>query len=193
MPQPNPAQPSTPGFDPRRALGEPAPQSRSIGEFAPPPNRTPLLIILVALITLVLVIAGGIFMSSQPVAAPSASPTPSASAPTGPGHPFTTQDGRLSGRWEILRQTWTDKGLQLQVRVASDSGAIPFGFLAFSNASTEVYEPTSSPLSPDIQTGTARPSSDVVGYVFFPLSKGDATIILTSGTGRQMSALPVKG
>ena len=31
------------------------------------------------------------------------------------------------------------------------------------------------------------------GYVFFPMARGDATIILATGTGRQMSALPVKG
>ena len=79
------------------------------------------------------------------------------------------------------------------MRIHSDKGPITFSFMAFSNTSTEVVTPTSSPLSPDIRTGTASPAQPVAGYVFFPMARGDATIILASGSGRQMSALPVKG
>ncbi|MFT4216888.1 MAG: hypothetical protein QM619_06845 [Micropruina sp.] len=185
---------TTPGFDPRQALGPQPLASVSINQFAPPPNRTPLLITLVALITLVLVIGGGIYVRSlagnQP--APGASATPTATA-AGPGHPFTTPDGRRSGRWEILDSTWTDEGLQLQLRIFSDSGSIDFSFMAFSNASTDLVTPTGSPRSPDLQTGTSTPGHPATGYVFFPMPKGDATIILANGSGRQMSALPVKG
>lgn len=182
-----------PGFDPRRALGEPPPTSVSIGQFAPPPNRTPVLITLAALITLVLVIAGGSYVRSLSAGEPSASPSPSPSTPAKPGHPFTTPDGQRGGSWEILDSAWTDEGLQLQLRIHSDSGPITFSFMAFANTSTQVVTPTSSPRSPDIRTGTATPAQSVTGYVFFPMPRGDATIILANGTGRQMSALPVKG
>lgn len=183
-----------PGFDPRQALGEQPPTPVSIDQFAPPPNRTPLLITLAALITLVLVIGGGIYVRSLPSGEPSpgASATPTATA-AGPGHPFTTPDGRQNGRWEILDSTWTDEGLQLQLRIFSDRGSIAFSFMAFSNASADIVTPTSSPRSPDIQTGTSAPSRPTTGYVFFPMPKGDATIILANGSGRQMSALAVKG
>ena len=185
--------PGGPGFDPRRALGEQPPASVSISQFAPPPNRTPVLITLAALITLVLVIAGGIYVRSLPGAEPSSSPGPNQSTPAGPGHPFDTPDGQQSGRWEILDSAWTDEGLQLELRIHSNKGPITFGFMAFANASTDLVTPTSSPRSPDIRTGTASPARAVTGFVFFPMPRGDATIILTNGTGRQMSALLVKG
>lgn len=193
QPYPPSDEQGTPGFDPRQALGAQLPASVSINQFAPPPNRTPLLITLAALITLVLVIGGGIYVRSLPAAEPSASPSPSQTAAAGPGHPFNTPDERQRGRWEILDSTWTDEGLELQLRIYSDTGTISFTFMAFSNASTEVVTPTTSPRSPDIRKGIAYVSEPVTGYVFFPMPRGDATIILATGTGRQMSALTVKG
>lgn len=190
-----PGQPEQPaastGFDPHRALGEAPPARVSINEFRPPPNRTPLLITIAGLITLVLVIAGGIYVRSLPEQQPSASPTPSQTS-AGPGQPFETSDGR-KGRWEIMESTWTDEGLQLQVRVYADDDNITFSFLAFANATTEVVAPSHSPESPDIRVGTATKTQPVTGFVFFPMPRGDATIILANGAGRQMSALAVKG
>lgn len=192
--QPYPGQPGqAPGFDPRQALGAQPPAHVSIDQFTPPPNRTPLLVTIAALITLVLVIGGGIYVRSLSEAAPSTSPSPSGTAAAGPGQPFSTPDERQKGRWEILDSSWTDEGLQLQLRLYSDSGTISFTFLAFSNASTEVVSPSVSPRSPDIRKGIVYGSEPVTGYVFFPMSRADATIILATGTGRQMSALPVKG
>lgn len=193
QPYPPPSDQSSAGFNPREAIGARPPTSVSINQFAPPPNRTPLLITLAALITLVLVIGGGVYVRSLPSAEPSASPSASQTVAAGPGQPFTTPDERSKGRWEILDSAWTDEGLQLQIRIYSDSGTISFSFMAFSNASTEVVTPTSSPRTPDIRKGIAYVSDPVTGYVFFPMTRGDATIILATGTGRQMSALTVKG
>lgn len=193
-PQAQPVQPPAhppSGFDPTRALGEAPPQSVSINQFAPPPNRAPVIATVAALIILVLVLAVGTYLRSQP-AAPAPSPSASQTASAGPGQPFTTPTGQ-SGRWQILDQQWTDEGLQLQLRIHSDSGSITFSFLAFANATTQVVEPTASSLTPDIRIGTATPARPVTGYVFFPLPREDATIILATGSGRQMSALPVKG
>lgn len=187
--QPQPA-PSA-GFDPQRALGEPPPARVSINEFRPPPNRTLLLITIAALITLVLVIAGGIYVRSLPEQQPSASPSPSQTS-AGPGQPFETSDGR-KGRWQIVESTWTDEGLQLELRLYADDDNITFSFLAFANATTEVVAPSHSPESPDIRTGTVTKTQPVTGFVFFPMPRGDATIILANGAGRQMSALAVKG
>lgn len=189
---PGQGQPNPDAFDPRRALGEQPPAPVSIDQFRPPPNRTPLLITVVALITLLVVIAGGIYVRSLPLQEASPSPTPGRTS-AGPGQPFTTPDGRQSGRWEILQSTWTDEGLLLQLRLYTDDENITYSFLAFANATTEVVAPSHSPESPDVRTGTITKTQPVTGYVFFPLPKGDATIILANGAGRQMSALPVKG
>ncbi len=194
QPPGQPQQPGgpAPGFDPTRRLGEAPPRSVSIDEFRPPTNRTPLLITIAALVTLALVVLGGLYIRNQPIQ-PTPSPSPSQTTPAGPGQPFTTPNGQQNGRWEILDQQWTDEGLQLQLRIHSDKGPITFSFMAFTNASTQIVEPTSSPNSPDIRTGTASAARPVTGYVFFPMTRGDATIILATGSGRQMSALPVKG
>lgn len=191
QPAPLPYAPPPSGFDPTRAMGEAPPQPVSINQFSPPPNRTPVIATIAALVILVLVIAVGTYLRAQP-AAPTPSPSVSQTASAGPGHPFTTPTGQ-GGRWQILDEQWTDEGLQLQLRIHSDSGSISFSFLAFANATTQVVEPTAGSMTPDIRNGTATPAQPVTGYVFFPLPREDATIILATGSGRQMSALPVKG
>lgn len=193
VPEP-PARPGgQPAFDPTKALGEPPPAAVSIDQFRPPPNRTPLLVTIGALVVLALVLGVGTYLRLQPVQ-PSASPSPSASAPAAPGQPFDTPDGQQSGRWEILEHKWLDEGLQLRVRVSSDKGPITFRFRAFGNASSEAISPSSSiDAAPDIRSGTASPAAPVTGYVFFAMPRQDATIILTTGGGFQMSALPVTG
>lgn len=199
--QPHPAQPAAgqpqspgPGFDPTRALGEQPPPSVSIDQFKPPKNRTPMLITIVALATLAAVVIGGMYIRNQPLQpTPSPSPSTSQRTPSGPGQQFETPNGQQSGTWEILDHEWTDEGLQVQIRITSDGGPITFSFMAFANGTTEVIDPTSSPKTPDLRTGTASPARPSTGYVFFPMSRGDATIILATGSGRQMSALPVQG
>lgn len=186
-----PTGPQASRFDPTRALGEAPPQSVSINQFAPPPNRTPMIATIVALVVLALVIGVGSYVRSQP-AQPSASPSATPTASAEPGQPFSAPGGQ-QGRWQILDQKWTDEGLQLQLRIDADSAALSFSFIAFANASTTVVQPTASSASPDLRTGTAAPGRPATGYVFFPMPREDATIILATATGRQISALPVKG
>lgn len=132
-----------------------------------------------------------------PPAAPEPSPSPSQGAPSeasGPGMPFTMPGAPNStGRWEVVSHSWVADGLVVRVRVTADAGRVTYGFVAFSNAGTEVYEPEAGAPSPEIGTGRLAVGQSVEGNVFLPMPRGDATLILTNEAGRQMSALPVPG
>ncbi len=167
--------------------------SIGIEEFAPPRSRLPLIVIVVALLIAGLIWAGTMWRS-QP--APVASVTPAASptaTSTASGLPFVTPDERYAGRWEILHQQWTDSGLEVEIRIAADRGPVTYSFLAFGN--TDMKATNSSPGSQNpkfsglpIDTGEYQ-----TGWLFFPLERGPSTIILSTASGNQMSALPVAG
>lgn len=128
-------------------------------------------------------------------ASDTSTPTPRPTlASTGPGLPFTMPgDSGASGRWEVLTEQWTSEGVQLQVRISCDSRTISYGFIAFSNASAEVYEPEPAGRRPELTTGTLHAGESVTGWLFLPLPPGDATLILTTSAGNQISALPIDG
>jgi hypothetical protein len=180
-------------FDPRTALGQQPPAPVSINSFAPPRNRTPMLVTIVALVALALVIVGGlVFRGAPPLPTPTPSPTPTVTA-AGPGHPFDTPDGRYKGRWEITQERWNPDGLHLEVRIFADEGPISFSFTAFANDSAEIVDPEPSTTQPDLRRGSVRDGGSERGWIYFPMTRGDATIILATAAGRQMSALSVKG
>lgn len=130
-------------------------------------------------------------------AAPAATPSPArptVATSAGPGLPFTMPgDSRAQGRWEVLTTEWTPEGVLLQVTVSCDARTVTYGFIAFSNATSEVYEPGPTARRPQLQTGTLGPGESITGWLFLPLPQGDATLILTTSAGHQVSALPVDG
>jgi hypothetical protein len=165
-----------------------------IDEFAPPKSRLPLVLTLVVLLVAALIWGATMLRPDAATPAAPASPTPSATpTPTAPGLPFLTPDERYAGRWEIVEHRWTDSGLEVEIRLAVDKGPVNYSFLAFENSGVEATSPTPGSEAPQFSgqpIGTGQMES---GWLFFPLERGPATIILATAGGNQMSALPVSG
>lgn len=165
-----------------------------INAYAPPknPNGTRW-VIAVAVVVVAAVLA---FVFIRPNSdAPAPSPTPSAPEQTaGPGMPFSLPGATASaGRWEVLSRTWDGDAVVARVKITADRGDITYGFVMFSNAGTTVYDPTPGAPAPALDTGTLSAGQTTTGYVRFEIPRGDATLILTTKAGRQMSALPISG
>ena len=181
------------GRRPTDPFGDPPVQPVRIEDFAPPRSRVPMFVTLAVLAALALVLLGGTLRAYLPVP-PASSPTPTVATPSAlPGLPFTTPDERARGRWEILDHRWTASGLMVEVRIHVDHGPLGYSFMAFENQGTEVIEPSPGADSPAL-TGSSIPTGGVeTGWVYFLMTRGDATIILANEEGRQMSALVVEG
>lgn len=179
---------STPGTQP---LGRQQPRSTSIEQFSTPPSRTPWLI-LIGVVVLVGVLIGGFLIGTQRPPAPTPSPTVAASR--GPGIPFSMpNDTRSKGRWEILGTEWSNDGVTLDIRIYADQGTISYDFFAFTNDGRTSYEPETPKKRPELVPGTLTAGNSVRGYVFLPLPRKEATLLLTSFGGTQaLSAQPIK-
>lgn len=168
-----------------------------IDAYAPPKHRGGAWWMLVLGAVLLGVVAAALFLRPPAPGPGTATPPPTASQPSeslGPGMPFTMPGSTQShGRWEVLEHTWRSDGVVVRVRVTADSGRVTYGFVAFSNQGTDVYEPESGAPSPEIGSGRLEVGQSVEGNIFIPMPRGDATLILTTEGGRQMSALPVSG
>lgn len=171
-------------------LGAPALRSVKIEEFAPPRSRLPLLLTLVVLLVAGLIWAATMLRPVDPGATPTRSPSPSA---TGSGLPFLTPDERYSGRWEILDHHWIDSGLEVEIRIAVDKGPFRYSFLAFENSGVDASEPNPGSQQPLFSGAPIATGKEESGWLFFPLERGPATIILATDAGNQMSALAVNG
>lgn len=177
---------------PTAPLGSPSHSSVRIEEFAPPKSKLPLLVTLVALLAAAMIWAGTALRPTQPEPTPTPQDTPTA-RPSASGLPFLTPDKRHAGRWEILRHQWTDSGLEVEIMIAADRGPVNYSFLAFENDglfATDAQDGSQQPWfsGMPIQTGESE-----TGWLFFPMTRGPATIILATAGGNQMSALPVPG
>lgn len=131
-----------------------------------------------------------------PLAATVPGSTPAATAPAaepaGPGMPFTMPGSTVShGRWEITGHAWTDQGVVVKVKVTADAGRISYGFVAFSNSGTDVYEPVPGAPTPEIGSGSLAAGQSIEGHLLLALPRGASTLILTTAQGRQVSALPI--
>ncbi len=198
QPPPPGWQPGTPpggqppyGYDPTRPLGPQAPAHTSISEFAPPRSRAPWLIGLGSLLIAVIIILTATLPSGTPGAAGSASPSPTPT-PTLPGQPFTTTDGRVDGRWEIVEHHWDEAGVRVLARVAVDRGTLQFSFLAFANDAVEVLYPSpGGGDQPDFGLTPLPAGEQREGWLYFSTPRTQLTLILTTEVGRQISALVV--
>lgn len=191
------AGPTPPSVDPTRPLGAARPDSTSIGQFAPPRSKAPWFIGLAVVLAAALIgvsasLPPGFF--GQPGPSSSPSPTPSRTQAL-PGHPFTTQDGSASGRWEIRDHRWTADGVQLEVWLAVDEGTLGFSFVAFNNtdADAQVIYPAPGADYPALGGSPIRAGEERSGWLLFPAQRGDLTVILADDVGQQISALVVAG
>lgn len=163
----------------------------SIEAYAPPRQRRAIVWFLVAGVALAgIVLAVVVRGASAPLAA--STPTPSASVSTAPGMPFVMPDGsRGTGRWEILQHEWSGSGVSLQLRVSADTGTVSYAFLAFGNASSEIFEPSPGLREPELTSGQLGAGESATGWLFLPMPRGAGTLILTTDDGRQVSALAI--
>jgi hypothetical protein len=164
----------------------------NIDEFTPPRSRLPLLITLVVLVASALIWGATLLRPASPATGPSASPSPSAT-PRGSGLPFLSPDERFAGRWEIVDHRWTDSGLEVEITLAVDRGPVDYSFVAFNNAGVDATEPTAGSDQPQFSGQPIQTGQKESGWLFFPIERGPATIILATSGGNQMSALPVGG
>lgn len=127
-------------------------------------------------------------------ASPPPEPTTTASGTTLPGLPFVMPNSDEDrGRWEVLDHEWSDGAVVVRVRIFADAGVVSYGFLAFSNAGTEVYEPLHGAPDPEIGSGSLQRGQNVEGWLRIEMPRGPATLILTTAGGQQISALPIPG
>ncbi len=145
---------------------------------------------------LVGVVLAALLLRPPPAGAPGEAPepAPTAARSAGPGMPFSMPGSTQShGRWEVLNHEWTGDGVVVRVRVTADGGRVSYGFVAFADTGTEVYEPLPDAPEPQIGSGSLSAGQSVEGHLLLPLPKGDSTLILTTAQGRQMSALKIPG
>jgi hypothetical protein len=166
----------------------------NIDEFAPPRSRLPLLVTVIVLVVAALIWGATLLRPTAP--ATTASPKPSASQTStarASGLPFQSPDERLSGRWEIVEHRWTDSGLEVEISLAAERGPVNYSFVAFNNAGVDPTEPTEGSQQPHFSGQPIPSGQQESGWLFFPLERGPATIILATAGGNQMSALPISG
>ena len=179
--------------EPGAPLGGPALRSVNIDEFAPPRSRLPLLVTVIVLVIAALIWGATLLRpasSAVPATSPSASPTTTSSAS---GLPFLSPDERFSGRWEIVEHRWTDSGLEVEITLAAERGPVNYSFVAFNNAGVDATESTAGSQQPQFSGQPIPSGQKESGWLFFPIERGPATIILATSGGNQMSALPVSG
>ncbi|MCC6497376.1 MAG: hypothetical protein IT193_14080 [Propionibacteriaceae bacterium] len=178
--------------EPANRLGGPTLRSVKIDEFAPPRSRLPLLITLIVMLVAGLIWGATLLRPVTPVPAAGSTATPSQTAAAS-GLPFLTPDERYAGRWEILEYRWTDSGLEVEIRISVDRGPFSYSFLAFENSGVDATSPDPGSQPPRFSGLPIATGEQESGWLFFPLDRGPATIILATAGGNQMSALPVGG
>lgn len=168
----------------------------TIESFRAPRASRGALMAVAALLGFLAVAFGAFLLRPAPIpGAPAAtgSPRPAATASV-PGMPFSMPlDPDSTGTWEILDRQWTDEGVSVHVRVTALTGRCSYGFLAFGKGSTDITHPGIGTQTPQLRTGTLDAGQSAIGYVFIPVERGDAMLVLTTSLGRQISALPVAG
>ncbi|WP_203567157.1 hypothetical protein [Aestuariimicrobium ganziense] len=172
----------------------------SIESFEPPRNRAPWIITLVVALV-VLGLAFAAYLASRQPEAPTPTPTPvvtpSATPTEQASHdpntiPFHSERDDADGIWRILGHRWTDKGLELTMSIEVTRGTFEFMFFCLDNATTDDYNPSPSGAN-SLNEGMVREGETVQGIVIFDKPRGDTTVILADGRGRQITALVATG
>lgn len=189
--------------DPHQPLGNQQHARVSIDSFQQPKQRTPWIVILVVAV-IVGALGFGAYKASGPSTPPitSTTPTPSQSQQSSTPQvtttmgqnsvPFTSQSDGAEGVWEITKSEWTSRGLEVTTKITVNKGSLNYTFFALDNDSTDDYDPKPGD-SKDITAGYVNAGESVEGVIIFDKSKGDTTVYLANGRGRQITALMVKG
>lgn len=130
-----------------------------------------------------------IYLPGQKPAEPSAQPPASSTVasspkPTGNALPFDKFGG---GIFEIIQHSWVEDGLELEYRITLNEGTNSFRIIAYLDETRESY------LSNEDETIFVDSASPATGKLRIAMPRGDSTIILSSNTGRPVTALAVSG
>lgn len=173
------------GRDPRQPFGT-RPESPTVPDLEPP--RKPVwpwvagVVGIIAVLLVVLLVQPG---APEPTASvqPPATAFPSPTL-TGNALPF---EGNGTGVVEVVDHRWTSSGLEVDYRITVDEGVRRFAFFAFDNATRESFLPDEDYLV------EASPNMPATGTVTFSMPQADASFVLTTGSGRAITALPIQG
>lgn len=185
------------GRDPRQPFGatQHDQHAPSIHDFQEDPReraggrRTVVIVAVVVALVIALVVGLNMFgETSGPEPGESVGPNitfdPSAAATSGTSIPF---EGNGTGTFELLGSSWSGDVLEVSYRITLDEGRANFSLYLFSNESMNSYSPMEAVYN-DIQAG-----EPFEGTARFRIEPGDATLVLTSGAGRALTALPISG
>lgn len=184
---------STIPVEPGAQLGGPTLPQVTAQQFAPPRSRLPWLvgavgIVVIGLIWLLVGLNGGGDPAANTSPTPSASPTQSAA----PGQPYSSSDGSVTGRWEVLEHEWTSTGLDVKLRVSVDEGRLYTDFAAYGYQQNQATYPDPSSHQPNFSSESIDAGGAASGWVHFNVPEGECSIFLMDKmSGDQMSALTV--
>lgn len=186
------------GRDPRQPFGQqraPHQQAPSIDDYAHDPaqerrNKRQLLIIGAVMAVIAAIFISLQFLGGNDTAGPDPDSTegpqisydPSAAATNSSVVPF---EGNGTGTFEVLDYSWDGDLLTVKYRITLEEGRQNFSVFVFSNETKmqhDALEDTASDVTSD---------SPYEGTATFQLEQGDATLVLGTGAGRALTALPL--
>jgi hypothetical protein len=173
------------GRDPRRPFGANH-EPQALPDLEPPkkpvwPWVVGVLAVIAALLAFLLWAPGT--QEVEPSEQPPASAFPSPTL-TGNALPF---EGNGTGIFEATAHRWTAAGLEIDYKITVDDGTRRFTFFAFDNATRESFIPN------DDRVIEVSPDTPAIGTVTFSMPRGEASFVLTTVTGRAITALPIPG
>ena len=183
--------------DPRTPFGQQPTPPPSWEDLTPPPQRKgPYLWVALGAVVVIAAIAVAILVfGPDPAPVATASPDQAATASQPAPSPqrtgnFIPFEGNGNGIFEVVSYTWVnDSQLEARIRVeVEEPGDFGFAVFAFTNDTRLSYEPQ----APD--GFFASKDNPYEGDVTFLMPRTDATIMLTTSSGRiSLNALPIKG
>ena len=184
----------------RDPLGQQHLEAVSIEDYKLPKSKSRFWLAGAAVAVIGALAAAAIWTSGrpQPVATDSPTPTTSqrtlpSSLPSGNAVAFTSQTDDAEGYWEIQKSQWTDRGLELMIKVTVTRGNFGYSFFCLDNATTDDYDPANIPDSNVLRPGTLGEGESAQGLVVFEKAQGDTMVYLANRFGRQVSALAIAG
>lgn len=194
-PQSQPGRPA--GHDP---LGQNSYDSVSIEDYTLPKSRSRFWLAGAAVVVVGALAAAAIWTSGSPQPGAVDSPTPTSSqralpssAPSGNAVAFASQTDGAEGYWQIQKSQWTDRGLELIIKVTVTRGSFGYSFFCLDNATTDDYDPADIADSNVLRPGTLDEGESAQGLVVFDKEQGDTMVYLANRFGRQVSALAIAG
>lgn len=183
-----------PGRDPYRPFNQPELPPVRTEQFAPPRNNATMWVALASILFITILVAVSALVRSDspgptPVPTPIASKRSSPQSDSGNGIPFESSGSK--GYWQIDKSSWDGETLTVTMTLRVDEGTLNYAFYAYNNNGASVVDPR-YPSSGGFRPGTMKAGQSNSGTVQFVLHKADTTVILATGSGRQIAGLLVK-